>query len=315
MRTIKIKPLFAAFLLIALPLTAQDTTKPFYFPHKTGDMWEYFWEEEGNQDTLQNFCINDSIDSQGRLIVTQIARFINPIKLPSNLEDTTVYVIDSSYNVFGRSGEWSNVLVYKLNAQQGDQWVMVDGFGHYEMCRVSEVWDGFLFGIPTVFKRFVYYGTADSSDTLGLVRYGDILAHGFGLYARGGGETFGDIFLKGASIDKILYGDTTAIITSVKNSNNIPFHFELYQNYPNPFNSSTSIIMEINITETVSLIIYDVVGREVRRLIDSESLQFGKYKVVWDGRTNQKEFATSGIYFYKLLFAGYSVTKSMILLK
>ena len=37
MRTMKIITKFAAFLFIALPLTAQDTTKPFYFPYKTGD--------------------------------------------------------------------------------------------------------------------------------------------------------------------------------------------------------------------------------------------------------------------------------------
>jgi len=127
MRTTKIITILATFLFIALPLIAQDTTKPFYFPYKTGDMWEYFFYEGGPYgsppDTLQNFTIFDSTDYQGIIHITQFGRAINPIK-PSVFFDTTKYIIDTMENcVYG--GESSDsALIYKLSAKKGDKWIV-----------------------------------------------------------------------------------------------------------------------------------------------------------------------------------------------
>ncbi len=96
----------------------------------------------------------------------------------------------------------------------------------------------------------------------------------------------------------------------VQNSlSGIPLEFELKQNYPNPFNPTTKISFGIPKASFVSLKIYDVLGREVTRLIN-ENKQPGYYDVEF----NASSFS-SGIYFYKIEAGGFEVTKRMLLVK
>lgn len=97
-------------------------------------------------------------------------------------------------------------------------------------------------------------------------------------------------------------------------SNTIPENFELFQNYPNPFNPTTIIKYAIpsNVkgeTANVKLVIYDVLGRELKTLVNKE-LSAGSYEVQF----NANEL-TSGIYFYSVQAGEYSVTKKMLLMK
>ncbi len=94
-----------------------------------------------------------------------------------------------------------------------------------------------------------------------------------------------------------------------------PDDYELYQNYPNPFNPTTTIEFYLPIDKRVSLIIYDVSGREVVRLIDEQELPKGKHKVVWDGRDKNGKAVASGTYLYTLKFGNFEKTKKMLLLK
>ncbi len=100
---------------------------------------------------------------------------------------------------------------------------------------------------------------------------------------------------------------TTATNSVERTGNDIPNEFSLMQNYPNPFNPETKIRFSLNKAEHVSLIIFDVLGREVETLI-SKPLDPGKYEKTW----NTKNLA-SGIYFYKLKTASNVITKKMIL--
>jgi hypothetical protein len=98
--------------------------------------------------------------------------------------------------------------------------------------------------------------------------------------------------------------------TDVKSENNItPDKFSLDQNYPNPFNPSTRINFSIPRQQNVSLIIYNVLGKEVSRLIN-QNLNPGNYSVEWNGVN-----ASSGIYFYRLITNTFTETKKMMLLK
>lgn len=100
------------------------------------------------------------------------------------------------------------------------------------------------------------------------------------------------------------------VVVSVINSSGIiPAAYNLYQNYPNPFNPSTSIKFDIPKTTYAKLIIYDVLGREVMKLID-EKLEAGSYDISWDGTG----FA-SGTYIYKFVTNDYTDIKKMILVK
>lgn len=85
--------------------------------------------------------------------------------------------------------------------------------------------------------------------------------------------------------------------------------YRLNQNYPNPFNPSTKISFSIPVESVTLLIVYDISGREVKRLVD-ESLSAGIHEVNFNG-----EFLSSGVYFYKLVTPGFTQSKKMILIK
>ena len=88
----------------------------------------------------------------------------------------------------------------------------------------------------------------------------------------------------------------------------------LEQNMPNPFNPSTTIKYAIARDENVSLVIYDVAGRQVRTLVDDRQ-RADVYKVTWDGINNNGQRVASGMYFYKLAAGKFVQTKKMMLLK
>jgi photosystem II stability/assembly factor-like uncharacterized protein len=83
-----------------------------------------------------------------------------------------------------------------------------------------------------------------------------------------------------------------------KISNEIPNSIILKQNYPNPFNSTTAIEFDIPKSSIVNLVFYDILGREVIKLIDSKLLNTGSYKTNIDFNNYN---LSSGIYFYKLI--------------
>ena len=99
-------------------------------------------------------------------------------------------------------------------------------------------------------------------------------------------------------------------ITSVKTQiNKSPSQFSLLQNYPNPFNPSTIISYELPIGASISLKVYDILGREVKELVNEQKVA-GTYSVEFDGSK-----LSSGVYFYTITAGKFSQTKKMILAK
>ncbi len=99
----------------------------------------------------------------------------------------------------------------------------------------------------------------------------------------------------------------------------VPNSFALYGNYPNPFNPETTISFDVPFASSVSIIVYDVLGREVTTLLN-EVKKSGSHTVVWNGRTNYSEIASSGVYFLRMQAtakngASYTNTQKMLLLK
>ena len=98
----------------------------------------------------------------------------------------------------------------------------------------------------------------------------------------------------------------------------LPKRLALRQNYPNPFNPTTTIAFDIpgtaGVKEHASLAIYDLHGRRVRKLIDTE-LAPGSYRIVWDGRTEKGERIPSGMFLCRLNFGGRSLTKKITAVK
>jgi hypothetical protein len=103
---------------------------------------------------------------------------------------------------------------------------------------------------------------------------------------------------------------TNEIVTSVADEGTIPNTFSLEQNFPNPFNPTTKISWQSPVGSWQTLIVYDVLGKEVANLVD-EYKPAGRYEVEFSAEGG----LPSGIYFYKLQTDSFVETKKMILLK
>jgi hypothetical protein len=90
--------------------------------------------------------------------------------------------------------------------------------------------------------------------------------------------------------------------------------FTLSQNYPNPFNPETVIGYALGEASDVRLIIYNVLGQQVRELVNASQAP-GQYSVRWDGRNALGAQVTSGVYIYRLVAGTQVEMRKMILLK
>ena len=78
--------------------------------------------------------------------------------------------------------------------------------------------------------------------------------------------------------------------------NQAPRTFQLFQNVPNPFSGSTTIRLQSLESSRVKLTIFSVSGQKVRTLLDEE-MPVGLHTVKWDGRSDNGQLVTSGLYF------------------
>jgi photosystem II stability/assembly factor-like uncharacterized protein len=115
----------------------------------------------------------------------------------------------------------------------------------------------------------------------------------------------------------ILRNSTATVVTSIESepvNSSTPASFELSQNYPNPFNPTTTIKYHIEKNGSTKLVIYDLLGRTVRTLVNNVQ-SAGWHMVVWDGTDEAKQAVTTGTYFYRIENNEQSTTKKMIMLK
>ncbi len=111
------------------------------------------------------------------------------------------------------------------------------------------------------------------------------------------------------SMDSIDFVMSILLVSVEPNGYNIPEKCWLSQNYPNPFNPQTKIKFGLPQQSYVKLTIFDVLGREVGRLINGE-IKAGEYGVTWDASS-----LSSGIYFYRLETDKFIETRKMVLIK
>jgi Secretion system C-terminal sorting domain len=145
-------------------------------------------------------------------------------------------------------------------------------------------------------------GWAEGQDTLPhYVRQGDTF------------ESLTGIMWYGFSYYKLIPrkdDDFTGWVADVKSDKkNQPVTYQLNQNYPNPFNPSTIISYSIPKAGLVTLKIYNILGQEVKTLIN-EYKNSGSYKVNFYAAS-----LASGVYFYRLISGNFVQVKKMVLLK
>jgi hypothetical protein len=93
-----------------------------------------------------------------------------------------------------------------------------------------------------------------------------------------------------------------------------PAVFALEQNYPNPFNPSTEIGFTIPKFQQVSLVVYDLIGRKVKTVVNEER-HAGQHRVTWNGTNDLGTSVATGVYFYQLKVADATKIRKMVLLR
>jgi len=116
------------------------------------------------------------------------------------------------------------------------------------------------------------------------------------------------------SLVDIIVANRVNRFNRLKDVRQVPSDFELSQNYPNPFNPETKIKFQLPIASKVILKVYNMLGQEVRTLVDSD-MRAGYHSVVWDGRNDMGIQVASGVYIYRIKAAKYVTSRKMVLLK
>lgn len=118
-----------------------------------------------------------------------------------------------------------------------------------------------------------------------------------------------DVSFSGA----ITYHDELSVEISV------PREYGLFQNFPNPFNPMTRISYDLPVRSRVTLVVYNILGQEVVRLVDGEQ-DAGFFELIWNGKNRFGLAVASGVYIYRMAAKGiagerFSGTKKMMVIK
>lgn len=163
-----------------------------------------------------------------------------------------------------------------------------------------------------------------SDKTPGQIAVGSMKVDGQG--ANGAGDLVEFTFLtQGPPLStdfQILDGVLVDLTGSIDAINNIeignlkpvPTDYSLDQNLPNPFNPSTTIKYQLPNSGDISLVIYNLLGQQIRTLV-KESMDAGFHSVVWDGKNELGHQVASGVYIYRLHTGDFSTARRMMLLK
>ncbi|HEX3075135.1 MAG TPA: alpha-amylase family glycosyl hydrolase, partial [Ignavibacteriales bacterium] len=145
---------------------------------------------------------------------------------------------------------------------------------------------------PAIGKWHDYF-TGDSLELSAVKDTLDLMPGEFRLYTS--------VKLEGPADEGLLIG-----IESIDDGN-VPEEYALSQNYPNPFNPVTAIRFTMPKSGAATLKIYNILGQEVKTLIDKE-LTAGSYEARWNGDTNFGDKAASGVYIYRLEAGSFKAT-------
>ena len=103
-------------------------------------------------------------------------------------------------------------------------------------------------------------------------------------------------------------------LSQIQNEASMPDSYYLLQNYPNPFNSTTTLRYDLAGHSNVNIIIYDMLGREVKTLIN-QTQDAGFKSVQWDATNDYGKQVSAGVYLYRIQAGEYMQTKKMVFLK
>jgi hypothetical protein len=113
---------------------------------------------------------------------------------------------------------------------------------------------------------------------------------------------------------KVYNYPAAGITTGVQGYADIPLTYTLEQNYPNPFNPTTLIRFSVPKAMQTRLVVYDLLGRQVKTLVD-DVRHAGEHTVKWDGTTTSGHSVASGVYFVRMQAGDFTQTMKMMLMR
>ena len=145
-----------------------------------------------------------------------------------------------------------------------------------------------------------------ADNMMSLLSEGDVLDQVMGVF----NYSFGTYKIQIRDADDL--GNTMGFEDNV---NTNPYEYALHDNFPNPFNPETKIRFSVGGQENIKLVIYDVMGRQVRSLLNGESYGPGFHVINWNGIDNQGQRVPSGMYIYRIKAGDFIADKKMLLVK
>ena len=103
-------------------------------------------------------------------------------------------------------------------------------------------------------------------------------------------------------------------VVHIQETSKLPNKFVIRQNYPNPFNPVTTLRYDLPEQSMVNIIIYDLLGREVRTLVN-QTQDAGFRSVIWNATNDYGKPVSAGVYLYQIQAGEFVQTKKMVLLK
>ncbi|NIS38391.1 T9SS type A sorting domain-containing protein [Candidatus Saccharibacteria bacterium] len=279
-----------------------DSCLAEFYPLNRGDYWEYQYMVGSTvQSLVTKKVVGDTVMSNGITykMVEEFWQYNNERLLRfQRYDSSTVYWY---LPAFDREFVW-----YELRKAVGEFWPTErPGFcDTSQIGRIESIRETQIFGELKTRVKIRYYCSRDTS-----LWISDELVKGIGAYYLGGE---GDAqILQGAIINGKQYG----VITHVQNSE--PTHQKeeaSVSSYPNPFNESTVIKYSIPSSDQVTVNIYDLKARLVKRLFNGEQTA-GEHFVNWDGKNSSGKTVASGLYIVSVKGKNFYQSKFLTLLK
>jgi hypothetical protein len=113
----------------------------------------------------------------------------------------------------------------------------------------------------------------------------------------------------GGAIQRYVVGPTASVDVEPVQDDALPRRVALHEAYPNPFNPSTSVRFDLPATASVSVEVFDLLGRSVARLVDG-TLPAGFHQVSWDASG-----AGSGTYLVRMRTGSKVMSRTVVLVK
>ena len=293
------KSLITLSILLALTLTcnAQFGSYGSYYPLQTGNTWNY----KSVDHWMQQYFFKVTI--KGDTVVGGINYFVRQRgAITSLVRFDTASGNLLEYNAGGGcNGYTYDRIIDSISSSPGNVVYCQNAAIYTRRCEMTGTES--VLGSDRNVRKFEHDG---------LVLEEMMYADGIGAYYSSTSEPppyTSYTVLLGCRINGVVYGDTT--MSSVAETGHQSYGQEgTLMNYPNPFNPSTKITFDIPVDSKVKLTVYDMLGREVARLVDNEFRTAGRYEAEFSGAS-----LAGGVYFCRIDAGKFAGTRRMVIVR